>query len=185
MIFGAAGLLLHNRQESEQAASISARILPEISAYVEAARETATLPPLMTDPAAQPRQMTVASIDGHDYIGVLSIPAIGYESQVLAEWSYPLLELGACRFHGSVYSDDLVLCAHNYQQLFRRVTQLQPGDEVLFTDMDGLTWTYEVADLETLQPDMVEEMNDSGYDFTFFTCTYGGQSRLTLRCVRN
>ena len=95
MIFGAAGLLLHNRQESEQAASISARILPEISAYVEAARETATLPPLMTDPAAQPRQMTVASIDGHDYIGVLSIPAIGYESQVLAEWSYPLLELGA------------------------------------------------------------------------------------------
>ena len=50
--------------------------------------------------------------------------------------------------------------------------------------MDGLTWTYEVADLEILQPDMVEEMNDSGYALTFFTCTYGGQSRLALRCVR-
>ena len=185
MILGAAGLLLYNRQESEQAASFSARVLPEISEYVEAARETATLPPLITDPAAPPREMTVANIDGHDYIGVLSIPAIGYESPVLAEWSYPLLNLGSCRFHGSVYTNDLVLCAHNYHQLFRRITELKPGDLVWFTDMDGLTWSYEVADLETLQPNMVEEMNGSGYDFTFFTCTYGGQARLTLRCVRS
>jgi len=184
MILGAAGLLLYNRQESEQAASFSARVLPELSEYAAAARETATLPPPMTDPETPPRQMTVVSIDGHDYIGMLSIPAIDYESPVLAEWSYPLLELGTCRFHGSVYTDDLVLCAHNYRQLFRRITELKPGDQVWFTDMDGLTWTYEVADLETLQPNMVEEMNDSGYDFTFFTCTYGGQARLTLRCVR-
>jgi LPXTG-motif cell wall-anchored protein len=31
MILGAAGLLLYNRQESEQAASFSARVLPELS----------------------------------------------------------------------------------------------------------------------------------------------------------
>ena len=86
---------------------------------------------------------------------------------------------------GSVYTDDLVLCAHNYDRLYRKISALQPGDAVWFTDMDGLTWCYEVADLETLGPNMVSEMTDSGYELTFFTCTYGGQARLTLRCVRS
>jgi sortase A len=51
--------------------------------------------------------------------------------------------------------------------------------------MDGLTWSYKVAELETLGPNMVDEMIHSDYELTFFTCTYGGQARLTLRCVRN
>ena len=185
MILGAAGLLLYNRQESEQAASFSAKALPAISEYVEAARETATIPALETDPQAYPREMTVVKINGQDCVGVLTIPAIQYESPVFATWSYPLLELGACRFYGSVYTDDLIVCAHNYNRLFRKITELRQGDQVWFTDMDGLTWIYEVADLETLSPYMVEELTDSGYDFTFFTCTYGGQARLTLRCVRS
>ena len=185
MILGAAGLLLHNRQESEREASFSARILPVLERRIEAAAETATAPPLVPDPLAPERSMPVAEIDGNEYVGVLEIPSIGYRSTIMADWSYQKLELSACRFHGSVYSDDLVLCAHNYNSLYRKIAALQPGDAVWFTDMDGLTWTYEVSDLETLSPNMVEEMNDSGYELTFFTCTYGGQARLTLRCVRN
>ena len=185
LILGAAALLLYNRQEAEEAASVSARILPQISEYVASARETATLPPAETDPKAPPPEMPTAEIDGQLYVGVLSIPAISYEIPVLSECSSALLRLGACRFHGTTYGGDLVVCAHNYKQLYSRLTQLKAGDVVWFTDMDGLTWSYEVADLETLGPNMVEEMNHSGYDLTFFTCTYGGQARLTLRCVRS
>jgi sortase A len=185
MILGAAGLLLYNRQESERMASFSARVLPGISEYQEAALETATAPPLEKDPLAPPQEMPVAEIDGYSYVGVLSIPTIDYEIPVLAETGLALLKLGACRFYGSTYENNLVLCAHNYERLFSRLTELKTGDTVWFTDMDGLTWSYEVADLEILEADMVEEMTDSGYDLTFFTCTYGGQARLTLRCVRS
>lgn len=185
LIFGAAGLLLYNQQEADQAASISAKVLPQISEHVEAVRETATIPPLETDPSAPPLEMPVAEIDGQFYVGVLSIPAIDYEVPVLSECSLDLLRLGACRFYGATYSSDLVVCAHNYNRLYSNLAKLQPGDLVWFTDMDGLTWTYEVADLETLTPNMLEEMNHSGYDLTFFTCTYGGKARLTLRCVRS
>lgn len=185
LILGAAGLLLYNQQEADEAASISAQVLPRISEYVEAVRETATVPPLETDPSAPPPNMPVAEIDGQLYVGVLTIPSINYEVPVLSECTLALLRLGACRFYGATYSNDLVICAHNYNRLYSSLSRLQPGDLVWFTDMDGLTWTYEVADLETLTPNMVEEMNHSGYDLTFFTCTYGGQARLTLRCVRN
>ena len=185
LILGAAGLLLYNRQEADEAASISAKVLPQISEHIEEVRETATIPPLETDPAAPTPEMPVAEIDGQLYVGVLSIPAINYEVPVLSECTLALLRLGACRFYGATYSNDLVICAHNYNRLYSALARLKPGDLVWFTDMDGLTWTYEVAELETLGPNMVDEMNHSGYDLTFFTCTYGGQARLTLRCVRN
>ena len=185
LILGAAGLHLYNSQEADEAALVSAKVLPKISEYVEEARETATVPPPETDPSAPPLEMPTAEIDGQIYVGVLSIPAIDYEVPVLSECSLALLRRGACRFHGSTYGGNLVICAHNYHGLYRLLTKLRPGDLVWFTDMDGLTWNYEVADLETLGPNMVEEMNDSGYDLTFFTCTYGGQARLTLRCVRS
>lgn len=184
MILGAAGLLLHNRREYDRMASFSAQVLPEISEYLESAWPTATLPPLETDPQSGSREMRVVEIDGKSYAGVLSIPDIDYQVPVLWECNDELLQLGACRFHGSTYGGDLVLCAHNYNRLYSLLTGLRPGDPVLFTDMDGLTWSYQVSDLETLGPDMVTEMNDSGYELSFFTCTYGGQARLTLRCVR-
>ena len=185
MIFGAAGLLLFNRQESERMASFSARVLPELSDYMEAARETATAPPLVPAPDRPLPEMPTAEIDGHSFVGVLTIPAIDYEIPVLADCSDALLQLGACRFHGSTYGGNLVICAHNYNRLYETLTELRPGDTVWFSDMDGLTWSYEVSDLETLGPDMVDPMNNSGYELTFFTCTYGGQARLTLRCVRS
>lgn len=185
LILGAAGLHLHNSQEADEAALVSAKVLPRISEYVENVRETATVPPPETDPNAPPLEMPTAEIDGQIYVGVLSIPAIAYEVPVLSDCSLELLRHGACRFYGSTYGGDLVICAHNYHGLYRLLTKLRPGDLVWFTDMDGLTWNYEVADLETLGPNMVQEMNDSGYDLTFFTCTYGGQARLTLRCVRS
>ena len=185
LILGAAGLLLHNRQEADEAASVSVQVLPQISEYMEAVRETATLPPPETDPNEPPREMPTAEIDGHLYVGVLTIPDIDYEVPVLSECTLDLLRLGACRFYGATYSGDLVICAHNYNRLYSAISRLKPGAQVWFTDMDGLTWTYEVADLETLTPNMLEEMTHSGYDLTFFTCTYGGQARLTLRCVRS
>ena len=185
LILGAAGLLLYNRQEADEAASVSAKVLPQISEYLEAVHETATIPPPETDPYAPPREMPVAEIDGQLYVGVLTIPSINYEAPVLSECTMDLLRLGACRFYGTTYGGDLVICAHNYNRLYSNLAKLQPGDLVWFTDMDGLTWTYEVADLEILNPTMVEEMTHSGYDLTFFTCTYGGKTRLTLRCVRN
>lgn len=184
MILGAAALLLHNRQEAEQAASISARVLPVLSEYLEEAAETATAPPPLEDPHQPSREMPVVEIDGLPCLGVLSIPAIDYVTPVFADCTESLLRAGACRYFGDVYRGGFVICAHNYDRLYSRVPALRTGDLVWFTDMDGLTWTYEVADLETLGGDQVAEMTDSGYDLSFFTCSYGGQSRLTLRCVR-
>jgi sortase A len=37
--------------------------------------------------------------------------------------------------------------------------------------------------MEILSPFAVEEMTSGDWDMTLFTCTVGGQSRVTVRCV--
>ena len=50
--------------------------------------------------------------------------------------------------------------------------------------MDGFVTVYEVAEVTTLQPEAIAEMESGEYPLTLFTCTYGGQSRVTVRCTK-
>lgn len=128
--------------------------------------------------------MPALSLEGEGYIGYLSIPALGLELPVLGEWSYPKLKQGPCRYAGSAYLDDLVICAHNYKSHFGGLGRLHQGDQVTFTDIDGNQFTYAVAELTQLAPGDVKEMVSSGWDLSLFTCTLSGQYRLTVRCQR-
>lgn len=129
-------------------------------------------------------EMPVKTVDGVDYIGVIAVPSLSLELPVASEWSYERLKISPCRYSGSVYSGDMVLCAHNYSSHFGQIKTLKPGDAVVFTDVDGNVYSYEVAELETLQPAAVDEMKSGEWDLTLFTCTIGGQTRVTVRCDR-
>ena len=78
----------------------------------------------------------------------------------------------------------LVIAAHNYRQHFAKLSALRPGDLIRLTDADGGVHDYTVVQTETLAGDAVAEMTDSQWDLTLFTCTYGGSSRLTVRCIQ-
>ncbi|MCD8119184.1 MAG: sortase [Lachnospiraceae bacterium] len=84
-------------------------------------------------------------------------------------------------------SDDLIICGHNYDRHFGKLKNLEPGDEITFTDVLGNVFSYEVSETVILKPTAVEEMADqeSGdWDLTLFTCTLGGRTRVTVRCMR-
>lgn len=129
--------------------------------------------------------MPVINIDGYDYIGILSIPALELELPIMGEWSYPALQIAPCRYSGSVYTDSLILCAHNFPSHFGRLNELSGGDSVIFQDADGNIFHYRVSGHETLQPTALEAMEEDNYGLTLFTCTVGGLSRVTLRCERD
>lgn len=56
------------------------------------------------------------------------------------------------------------------------------GSEVRLTDLEGTQHAYRVTALETLAADAVLPMLSGDWDLTFFTCTFGGQSRIAVRC---
>lgn len=185
MIFGAAlvlaalSLFLWNGYENAQAGASVEEILPKVIEEIqESSEDNGVYPDPYTD------KMTEVEIDGYAYIGYLSIPALDLELPVMSEWSYPQLKISPCRYAGSTKTDDLVIAAHNYTRHFGTIKNLSPGDAVYFTDMDGMVSVYEVAEIDTLSPTDIEEMTDSGFALTLFTCTYSGQSRVTVRCDR-
>ena len=143
------------------------------------ALEEAFVPDYVLNPEmAMPEE----TIDGRNYIGVLDIPALGLSFPIISEWSYDALQIAPCRYSGSAYLDNLVIAGHNYRSHFASLPQLQPGDTVTFTDMDGNVFSYAVSSLETLSSYAISDMTSGDWDLTLFTCTVGGQSRLAIRC---
>ena len=179
LILAALSLFLWNRREAEQAGEAAASILPQV---VEQIVETAAEDPAPPDPFDP--TMTEVEIDGYLYIGYLSIPALGLELPVMSEWDYTRLNIAPCRYSGSTKTDDLVIAAHNFAQHFGGLSGLSGGEQVIFVDMDNMVSTYTVVSVEILPPTAVEEMTNGEYDLSLYTCTYGGQSRVTVRCDR-
>ncbi len=169
-------LFLLNQREARRAEQSVEAVLPQMLRQMEEPAASASAAPVL--------DADTMEIDGYNYIGYLSIPSLELELPVMDEWDYTRLKLAPCRYYGAVETDDLVISAHNYPRHFGNLAQLCAGDTVDFTGVDGLTSHYQVAEVAVLPPTAIEEMTCGEYALTLFTCTYGGKSRVTVRCVR-
>lgn len=178
LIAAALFLSAYNAWESHEARDSARQVIAQLcDALPTEAAEPTTLPDVR-------REMPVKTINGRDYIGVLSIPSLELELPVISQWDYPALKVAPCRYSGSLYQDNLIICAHNYASHFGKLKELQPGDIVLFTDMDEHVVTFQMVERETLNPMDAEGMEAGDWDLTLFTCTIGGQTRVTIRLER-
>lgn len=188
-LLGAAGFVVYNRFEAEAAEEASGVILQDVQVKIaqnvqEKTEEPQQEAPDETVPVELPLEMPVVEMDGYDCIGILSVPVLELELPVLTDWSYERLRKAPCHYYGSYYDTDFVIAAHNYPSHFGRLSGLQPGDLVLFTDAAGTAHGYEVVLLETLPATATEQMITSGFDLSLYTCTPGGASRVTVRCQK-
>lgn len=187
MLLSSLGLFLSNRREAENAELQSAILLPQLvdmAQQPETQEETRLPEPEIPEEllTAEDVKMEEVEIDGHIYIGYLSMPTVELELPIMSDWSYEKLTIAPCRYYGTLRGKDLVLLAHNYDRHFGRLNDLKVGDSVYFTEMDGTVTAYKVVDRDILDPYAVEEMTAGLYDLTLFTCTYGGRSRVTVYC---
>ena len=129
-------------------------------------------------------EMPTVEIDGVEYIGTLTIPALGLELPIVSAWSDALLDLAPCRYTGSAYLGDLIIAGHNYRGHFGSLYRLAPGDEVQFTDAAGNVFSYGVSEIQELPGTALEEREAGDRDLTLFTCTLSRTSRVTICCQR-
>ena len=173
-ILSAIGFVAYNRWEDMNAKDVAQDFLEDVQSMIN---EEQSEQPLLND-----TKMATVEVDGYDCIGILSVPVLDLELPVLTDWSYAKLKKAPCHYYGSYYEKDFVIAAHNYKSHFGRLSKLQAGDIVVFTDVSGTVHYYEVVILETLPKNATKEMITSGFDLSLYTCTLGGGSRVTVRC---
>lgn len=137
-----------------------------------------------TNDTYQSKEMKVANIDGYDYIATINIPTLNLQLPVMSDWDYKKMKKSPCRYYGSVFTNDLVIAAHNYDNAFGRIKYLNTNDLLVLTDMDNKEYMYKVEMIEILESDDVKEMIESDFDLTLYTCTKGGLNRVTVRLNR-
>ena len=187
-LISSVGFIAYNDWEEENAQNASKNILQDIRKNIpdntreESASEESARDESEDNLVDIPQEMPTTQVNGYDCIGILSIPVLELELPVLTDWSYTRLKIAPCHYFGSYYEKDFVIAAHNYQSHFGRLSELQPKDLILFTDISGTVYCYEVVLLETLPGNATEEMITSGFDLSLYTCTPGGANRVTVRC---
>lgn len=130
------------------------------------------------------KEMSYININGYDYIGTIIIPKINMELPVMKEYEQSSLSIAPNRYYGSIYTDDLIICGHNYKSHFGYLKNLEKSDKVYFKDFSGNVYIYEVIESQILGAYDIKKMIDNKYDLTLYTCTSDGLRRLTIRCNR-
>ena len=128
--------------------------------------------------------MPTRLVNGINMVGVVSVPSVGIEIPVAAEWSYKNLKKSACRYSGTAKNGRLIILAHNYRQHFGSLGKAEEGDEVQFLDVNGTLYVYKITDKEILGKYELDRLTDNDSDLTLFTCTYGGKKRVVVRCQK-
>ena len=197
LIGGAVGLVVYNMYESNAAFEKSQDVMAELKQLIpdpspaSVTTEASTEPPSddlfapYEEPSTQPPlEMRSVNVGGEEYCGYITLPQLGLELPVMNGWSYDRLKMSPCKYSGTIEGRDIIIAAHNYNSHFGRIKELSQGDEIWFTDADGMQYFYRVDYTENIDGYDVDQMlggGSSDWDLTLFTCTLSGQSRVTVR----
>ncbi|MBQ8663930.1 MAG: sortase [Eubacterium sp.] len=171
----AGGWYLVNLREDKSAGQQAEALLDEVNEQLRQQQQNSEQAE-DTDPA-----LVVAE---EAFCGKILIGKLGVELPVYQDWTYEKLKKSPCRYAGSVLTDDMIIAAHNYKSHFGNLKELEVNDSIIFVDAKGTAHNYVVKAITTLDGTAVEDMVSGEWDFTLFTCTRGGEQRVTVRCDR-
>lgn len=193
LLLAALSLVLYNVWTDKRAEKTAGEVLVRLKEEIPGSQpdEDDPQPPITPDlpdissEKADPEEDKAVEIDGRWYIGVIEIPSIGLELPVQKGWNYHNLDIGPCRYSGSPANKDMVIAAHNYTSFFKRIDELNSGDEIVFTSVSGTRRVYAVQQTELIDGYDVDSMTEGSddWDLTLFTCTWSGYSRVTVRAA--
>ena len=89
--------------------------------------------------------MSVLSVDGTDFVGMVELPRYGSTLPVCADWgntnNYP------CRFSGSIYNGTMQIGATTQKGQYDFYRELSVGDTVNYTDAEGNRYAFTITSL--------------------------------------
>ena len=135
-------------------------------------------------PSGDQAPSTAPSIPVYTTLGILSIPKLNVRLPVISESTDANLRISVCRLSGLANNKPirLVIVGHNISSHFKGLDTFQPGDQIAFTDKEGVTYYYGAVELLDLyQTDGADVLAADGWDITLITCKTDNTWRTVVR----
>ena len=115
----------------------------QASIYVETLHNLMPQPQNAVPEERRDNTMSVLSVEGVDFVGIVELPRYGSVLPVCGNWGrtsqYP------CRFGGSIYDGSLQIGATTQKGQYSFYREISVGDTVIFTDVEGNRYIFQVA----------------------------------------
>ena len=148
LILGGIGLLVGSRIAADRALRHSADVVQGIEAVLPE-----RTPGIRTQYVAM--DLPVMELDGKDYVGILEFPSLGRKLPVTATWDAGELYGNPHRFSGTAYDGSLVIGGSDSDGQLDFLEQLELGDPLYFTDLQGRVFAYGVK--QVVRADSAEQ----------------------------
>lgn len=113
--------------------------------YVNSLRELIPEPQNAVPEERRDNTMSVLSVDGVDFVGLVELPRYASTLPVCADWGKTLKY--PCCFSGSIYDGTMQIGATTQKGQYDFYRELSVGDTVSYIDVEGNRYTYTITSL--------------------------------------
>lgn len=131
--------------------------------------------------------LETVNLSGYEVTGILQIPDLNRSWPIIASGDAAATAKIPSIYGGNPASGDLVIADGADNQQFSGLKDLPDGSEVVFTDVSGREYRYQVATVETVPSSKLSAISRhrERWDAAIITPNFSGRSQLVTRLVKS
>lgn len=147
---------------------------------------------VINKPEKEPEPTTVdtpkmmASVEGYKVLGKIVIKDLNIEQYILDSTEAKALQNGVGKIDNGASINNygnFCLAGHNQENIFKKINELEIGDEFILIDKNAKETTYTITNKYEVEPDNLECLlqDEEKIEVTLVTCQAGSTKRLIVK----
>lgn len=140
-----------------------------------------------TAPDSASPYLETANLSGYEVTGILQIPDLNRSWPIITSGDAAATAKIPSIYGGNPASGDLVIADGADNQQFSGLKDLPDGSEVVFTDISGREYRYQIATVETVPSSKLSAISRhrERWDAAIITPSFSGRSQIVTRLVKS
>lgn len=130
--------------------------------------------------------LETVNLSGYEVTGILQIPDLNRSWPIIASGDVAATAKIPSIYGGNPASGDLVIADSANNQQFSRLKDLPDGSKVVFTDISGREYRYQIATVETVpsKKQSAISRHRERWEAAIFTPNFSGSGQIVTRLVK-
>lgn len=154
-----------------------------INTYKDKAKESQDEPKVQEEESKMPEQ-----ISGYNVLGRVVIEKLSIDKYILDSYEDKALQNGVCKLYGNDLNENgnFVIVGHNYEDVFKKLEELEVGDEFFAEDRNAEKVTYKITEIIAVDPTDLSILlpKENKTEITLITCQTGATTRLVVKAEK-